>query len=727
MCGTEDILAKSPDRGGTTLWEHTQHVMWAIEVFAEGFRFPFDRELARKGAALHDLGKAHVHFQRKIRKVEAASLRERAEWDYVHRHELSSLAFLPAFPRDEWGDLIELVVGHHKSIRDDRSGRGILDLEADTSPDWIADHLIDWDDWSHHGLDIPRRSACPGIRLDPIPRAAAVAALDTVLHYCENITWAWSPLRGLLMAADHFASAFGPATKTELTRLFARPNLRFYRRPSRRSPRYPLSEIDTQNAAPHTLVVAPTGAGKTDFLLQRCRGRIFYTLPFQASINAMYERIKTDIAPDDPQVERNVRLLHATSALQGPDDREAEILQHFGGAAIKVLPPHQLAAIIFGTRGYESILLDLEGCDIILDEIHTYSDASQAMVLEIVRTLLRYDCRIHIGTATISTVLYRSLRELLQTRGTVYEVRLPPRLLDDFDRHVVHKPSDETEVEAILEKALAAGEKVLLIRNTVRAAQAEYRRWRVRFPAVPALLLHSRFRRKDRVALEQRLRNEFDGDASAHYGAGLRPCLVVATQVVEVSLDISFDRMITAAAPLDALIQRFGRVNRKRPSVGLRPVHVLPVGEKTLPYPRAVVLASYAQLPDGAPLRERDIQGMIDRVYPELDLQSIRIHLVERDGQFQLPKLCHRANAVLAEVLEIASATCILAADRERYLRASRKEQVLLEIPIHQRTIRRYRLQYEQLEAGVRPFVVPQAPAEHREYGLEFTELSNIL
>jgi len=41
-----------------------------------------------------------------------------------------------------------------------------------------------------------------------------------------------------------------------------------------------------------------------------------------------------------------------------------------------------LASIVFGTRGYESILFDLRGCDIIFDEIHTYTDITQAIVLK---------------------------------------------------------------------------------------------------------------------------------------------------------------------------------------------------------------------------------------------------------------------------------------------------------------------------------------------------------
>lgn len=94
-----EILAKSQNYGNLTLLEHTQQVTQAIQKFAAHFAFDFNVELARKGGILHDLGKAHPHFQRKIQGVNGATLLENQEWDFVHRHEISSLAFLPLFQK----------------------------------------------------------------------------------------------------------------------------------------------------------------------------------------------------------------------------------------------------------------------------------------------------------------------------------------------------------------------------------------------------------------------------------------------------------------------------------------------------------------------------------------------------------------------------------------------------------------------------------------------------
>jgi CRISPR-associated endonuclease/helicase Cas3 len=692
-----EILAKSIDGGGTTLVEHTQHVVWAIEVFAKRYQFDFDKDLAIKAAILHDLGKAHVHFQHKIQgNANYKSMMEQDEWNYIHRHELSSLGFLPVFSKGDWNTIIDMVVAHHKSIENDKRNRGILDLANEEDRFWLENHLIDWENWSPYGLQILEKF---GIEASPVSKEEAVEALEYTLEYCESKRWGWSPLRGLLMSADHFASAFIEKTPEKLKDLFAIPNLSFYNNPKRANDLYPLSRIETANNKPHTIVVAPTGAGKTDFLLKRCKGRIFYTLPFQASINAMYERIKEDIHKENPNINSKVRLLHSTSALLVKGNKEAETLQHFGGASIKVLTPHQLAAIVFGTAGYESIMLDLQGTDVILDEIHTYSDVGRSMVLEIVRTLLRLDCSIHIGTATMPSLLYNEVLKLLKEYGEAYEVKLPDEVLDGFDRHIVHKMESEKEIDSVLATAFEQKEKVLVIFNTVQRAQKEYRRLSERFPEVPAMLIHSRFRRGDRVKLENRLKKEFNGDGSAEYGNGLNPCLVISTQVVEVSLDISFDRMITQVAPLDALIQRFGRINRKRSknTIGkYKPVHVIKLNGKALPYKAETLQASYEQLPNGKVLKERSLQAKIDAVYPTLDTKGIDVHLIFHNGKYRIKELCNKPNAVIVDALEIESATCILECDREKYENARWHERIPLEIPVNFKTISRYK---DQLRA----------------------------
>jgi len=719
MDSLNSILAKSINYGGTTLLDHTEHVVSAIKCFSKSLGKEFDTNLATKGAILHDLGKAHPYFQNRIKNITAKSLVEERDDNYVHRHELSSLAFLPAFPRDEWNTLIDMVVAHHKSIVNDSRERGIIDIDNKYRK-WIDNHLKDWEEWSRYGFMILNHFGYEA----NISKNEAADALSYAVSYCESKQVGWSPLRGLLMAADHFASAFSDNTEQELKHLFETPDLSFYFNLERASDIYPLSMVGTNDSRNHTIVVAPTGAGKTDFLLKRCKGRIFYTLPFQASINAMWERMKATIPNKD------IRLQHATSKIVVGDNLEEQLLQSLVGASVKVLTPHQIAAIIFGTPGFETVMLDLKGCDIILDEIHTYSDFSKSMVLEIVKMLLFLNCRVHIGTATMPTELYKQLLDILGGKDKVYEVKLPDQVLESFNRHKIYKIENEEAIEDILSEAFANKEKVLVIYNTIKKAQEAFQILESKYPHVPKMLIHSRYRRGDRVELETRLKTEFNGDGK-DFGNGLTPCLVVSTQVVEVSLDISFDRMITQCAPLDSLIQRFGRVNRKRSESTIgnyKPVHVIAPTGNVLPYKMDILEKSFNQLPsNGEVLQEKLLQEKIDAVYPQLDTKEIDIHLIFKNNRFSILELTNRKRAVLVDALEIESASCILETDRERYLTATWEERQLMDIPISWKSIARYRTQYEQLDVGSNPFVVPQNIEDYKIYGLQLAEPNNIL
>lgn len=719
----QDILAKSVLYGGTDLLTHTQHVVMCVKKMAKDFQYDFDINLAIKGAILHDLGKAHPKFQTRVSGGYKASLLKDFEDDgYTHRHELSSLAFLPCFPKEEWPILIDMVVAHHKSIESPNNiGKGILDLDS-SERYWKNNHLIDWLDWQRYGLEIIRSFGldCP----DKISVMESENALDFVVEYCQNKKNGWSSYRGLLKGADHFASALIEKSAEHINNTFEIPDLSFYSDKSRVSDLYPLSKVCTDDKRMHTIVVAPTGAGKTDFLMNRTRGRVFYTLPFQASINAMWTRFK-DVVPN-----KDIRILHAISKMVvGKNNEEEQLLQPLAGSSIKVLTPYQLASIVFGISGYETILLDVKGCDVILDEIHTYSGTSRSMVLEVVKVLKEFDCRIHIGTATMPTVLYDELLKVLGGKEAVYEVKLTTEQLDLFDRHQIYKLKSDEDITPIIEKAINLNEKLLIICNTISNAQQMYAKVIDEFPEVSKMLIHSRFKRGDRFNREVLLKENFNGNGKEN--KGINPCIAVATQVVEVSLDISFDRMITACAPLDGLIQRFGRVNRARSEESInirRPIHVIEPKGNVLPYKLELLQSSFEQLAgEGEILHERLLQEKIDNVYPELNKQEIGLHVVFKEGEFKNKELTDNRKGILIEALEIEGATCILEEDREKYIEANWEERIDIEIPINWKTIGRYKKKYEQLNVGSNPFVVPQDKERYEVYGLELVEHDIIL
>lgn len=702
-----ELLAKSELYGAVSLKDHLCHVASAIEKTAH--ELGKDVTLAQKGAFFHDIGKAYPTYQGFVHDFIKPRDLSRG---IPHRHELSSLAFLPLFEKEEWPALVEMVVAHHKSVMGNSSDRGLLDIVNRHGPNrFIHCHLKDWEVWSPRALEVLDDL---DVNTRKIDLDEAREALEWAVEYCEELGDDWSDWKGVLMASDHMASALNSDLKPHLKHLFNKPEFKY---PHSSNQLYPLSLKPTDDKRSHTLVVAPTGAGKTDFLLKRCRGRIFYVLPFQASINAMYQRIK-DMASD----ETDVRLLHSNSKLVADDETRQRVqLQPFVGASVKVLTPHQISNIIFGSMGFEANLLDIGGCDIILDEVHTYEAETQAMVVEIVKVLLQHDCSVHIGTATMPTALYETLYELMGGENKVYEVSLSKKELASYDRHLIYKQEEFDQLHDTIGEALDEQEKVLIVCNTVKRSQQIFEEISALFPKVPKMLLHSRFRRKDRRDREERLENKFN--------KGQGPCIVVSTQVVEVSLDINFDRMITKAAPIDALVQRFGRVNRKRlpkEERKLKPIHIIEPDDNTLPYSKEIVEKSFELLPDEAPLKTNAIQGLIDQVYPEVTISEISAHCCWKEGHITLKKLRHISEPVLLKLLEINAATCILARDYEKYMEADWKERQWLEIPVNQKSLYSYDGNLQTVKAGSEPYMMT-GQDRYDMLGLQLKQCSNFI
>ncbi len=138
-------------------------------------------------------------------------------------------------------------------------------------------------------------------------------------------------------------------------------------------------------------------------------------------------------------------------------------------------------------------------------------------------------------------------------------------------------PNADAALDHVLEQA-AQGKCVCWIRNTVNDAIEAYEQLRARteraahttaFHTPPDILFHARFALGDRLAIERRVLASFGKTSTA---TARRGRIVIATPVVEQSLDLDFDVLLSDLAPIDLLLQRLGRLRRHQRDAGGNPL-----------------------------------------------------------------------------------------------------------------------------------------------------------
>ncbi len=176
----------------TSLYAHTSFVYSAIRKFSECLNF--DIETAGSGAVLHDIGKTSSIFQKKLK----PGRRKKA---LTFRHEIASCFFISLFKEALHPPLIEMVIAHHKSIKNDHGEKGLLDLEEYVKNPF-KDHAKNWKDWYEDAVKILSAFGLPAreVTIDD-----AWNNYQKAVSFCRDASKkrGYSPWRGLLMAADH--------------------------------------------------------------------------------------------------------------------------------------------------------------------------------------------------------------------------------------------------------------------------------------------------------------------------------------------------------------------------------------------------------------------------------------------------------------------------------------------------------------------------------------------
>ncbi|TYP87744.1 CRISPR-associated Cas3 family helicase [Sphingobacterium allocomposti] len=568
----DQFFAKSD--GVTTLEMHTKHVVRAGKnllgslPLTNAERKKWEEKLVRC-AVLHDLGKIHREFINRLKGAKDGNI----------RHELISLLFCLNFLQIEDDELFAIAT-HHKGVVSPET-RGTL------VPYQISDYLTEWYNsdsgiftrslmqaWLEiFGLDIPTQER---EAVKELPKTIKMYLNAAYQHRATTVQERkqFSLTRALLMAADHLGSARKENDIPNYKKL-AIKDFQPYKN-GRRLPFRPFQK-KLQNVCDDAILHAPTGSGKTEAALnwvlanQTENSRLFYLLPYTASINAMVLRLQKhynkeivtalhsktlDFFYEQISEEYSNNERSYTKIEQEARNKKSLSKELF--YPVKVATLHQILKTSLKGKGWEFALFDYKNALFIVDEFHTYDALLTGMLLATIKLYRRlFNAKFFFLSATIPDFMLKIIIQEIYDGDYSKLVRPDPkedqdRFVLDRKRHQLYCFDDMTinDKTDLVNSYLENGRSVLIIVNNVKTAQKLFNE--IRF-AGTVQLLHSGFNKRDRTRIEKSITNE---DFSK------RPQLLIATQAVEVSLDIDYDIAFIENAPVDALIQRFGRVNR---------------------------------------------------------------------------------------------------------------------------------------------------------------------
>lgn len=383
-----------------------------------------------------------------------------------------------------------------------------------------------------------------------------------------------------------------------------------------------IDHIPTQLLAQPTLTIieAPTGEGKTEAALalahrighQRGTDELYIALPTTATSNAMYQRVQHYLV-DTLRLPKLVKLVHGQDYLQKelrldfenlhddayPDSPPA--LAWFAPKKQALLAPFGVGTVdqaelsALNVRHNALRLIGLAGKTVILDEVHAYDTYMLAIIGRMLTWLAQIGTSVILLSATLPTSKRQELaqafagnRDLpdfrdsypaLVTIGTQqHYIDFPPAIQSDrqIGLRVLHFEDDSVRKAQWLLAQVERGGCACWITNTVAQAQSMFEAVQQLAPDdTECTLLHARFPLQDRQDREQMILRSY-GKQSAE-SSRPKKGIVIGTQVLEQSLDLDFDLMVSDLAPIDLILQRAGRLHRHINRSNRSPNHPEPI------------------------------------------------------------------------------------------------------------------------------------------------------
>lgn len=444
-------------------------------------------------------------------------------------------------------------------------------------------------------------------------------------------------------------------------------------------------DLASQSTLPALLILeAPTGVGKTeaalalaDAWLERERGSgLYIAMPTQATSNQMYGRVIDFLRSRYPDQAINAHLVHGAALLAEGHPVLAGIAQDEASAERGVkaqswfLPRKRTLLAPFGvgtvdqalmsvlqTRHFFVRLFGLGQKVVVFDEIHAYDTYMSELFQRLLLWLRTMGTSAVLLSATLPEKTRRALVAAWLGKDDEEEIDLPPaeypRLTlvsgGQIESKLLPSPASRilrldwaepgpAQIATHLAEKLRDGGCAAVICNRVQRAQEIYQVLQATHlvESENLILFHARFPFNRREEIEEKVLEKF-GKEKEHPNQPNpnrpRRAVVVATQVIEQSLDLDFDYMISDLAPVDLLLQRAGRLQRhsqndaSRPGTLSQPVMAitLPAMKDSLPdfgrdiwiYSEVILLRTWLTLHGRREITlPHETSSLIEQVYP---------------------------------------------------------------------------------------------------------------
>lgn len=353
--------------------------------------------------------------------------------------------------------------------------------------------------------------------------------------------------------------------------------------------------LDQVSGPGEYILEAPMGLGKTEAALYAAyrlleKGQasgLYFALPTQLTSNKIHDRVNAFLKQilENSAEPRGAVLTHGNAWLKRFLKQDMGMDASPGGAWFEsgrrgILAPFAVGTIdqalmaVIHVRHAAVRAFGLAGKVVILDEVHSYDAYTGVFLRELVRLLHALKCTTIILSATLTGEWRAELAGVACKHNLSHEeyplitsipaeqeaTEIPCRLPVRHEVSIQMCRNDEDALEEALLR-VEQGQQVLWIENTVAEAQELYRRCAAMASALhlETGLLHSRFTPADRERNESLWTSLYGAKTESRGKTGR---LLIGTQVLEQSLDIDADFLVSRICPTDMLFQRLGRLWR---------------------------------------------------------------------------------------------------------------------------------------------------------------------